>query len=107
MSVLVAPTRQEAIEAGLGLYHGKPCPHCKGTVRRTWNHVCAPCNAAYVKSYKADMRARNKAGERTYEGRACKTCLGTTRLMRNGNCKTCWDASSASRIADMLARTAA
>lgn len=106
MNVLIAPTRREAIEAGLDLYHGKPCLHCGGTVRRTWNHVCAPCNAAYVKAYKAEMRARNKAGERTYEGRPCKICLGTTRLMGNGDCRTCRRATAASRIADMLARGA-
>lgn len=89
MRPTIAPTRKEALDAFIRLYHGKPCVHCGGTVRLTWNHVCEPCNRAYVKEYKARKRLEAKAGKTTYHGKPCSTCGSTLRDTGTGTCREC------------------
>lgn len=95
--------RKEALEAGAETYHGSPCRHCGGTERRTSNHVCLPCNSAYVKAYKAERRAIAHAGHKTYLGKPCRTCGSHVRRMSNGDCQKCYSARSVERIAAMKA----
>lgn len=38
------PAYDEAVRNGKPTYHGKPCPRCGGTLRRTNNRGCVECH---------------------------------------------------------------